>query len=249
MDIPGAKFSHAIYSSYFTGQLPTNYKGTAIAGDHIIRAMKRNNKVSYKLRYIGPEWSFLSIWGKENYDTFFDKVEIKNEPLDVNYEHPYPFFFEDMEANSFFRHYLRDLKSNGASMFAHSGVFDHRQHGEHKGLGPASEEFPKTERMSKVLTGDLKKLKEWIDRNPDYLLILLSDHGVDEYGIAGYKMHGESTNGNEPFILLYNPSLSPKSEIPLDIVDVAPTLALYFEGIDIPANSMGITSTYFGILN
>lgn len=37
VDIPGAKYSHAIYTSYLTGQLPTNYKGDPIKGDHILR--------------------------------------------------------------------------------------------------------------------------------------------------------------------------------------------------------------------
>jgi hypothetical protein len=38
IDIPGAKYSHAIWTSYLTGQLPTNYKGDPIQGDHFIKA-------------------------------------------------------------------------------------------------------------------------------------------------------------------------------------------------------------------
>ena len=37
------------------------------------------------------------------------------------------------------------------------------------------------------MQGDIKSLKRWIDANPEYLLVLVSDHGVDEYGIAGYR--------------------------------------------------------------
>ena len=59
-------------------------------------------------------------------------------------------------------------------------------------------------------------------------------------------MHGNTIDGNEPFVMLYNPKLDPKSDIRIDIVDVAPTLSLYFDSVDIPANSMGITATYFG---
>jgi hypothetical protein len=58
-------------------------------------------------------------------------------------------------------------------------------------------------------------------------------------------MHGNTIDGNEPFVMVYNPKIEPKSDIRIDIVDVAPTLSLYF-GIDIPANSMGLTNTYFG---
>lgn len=38
IDIPGAKYSHAIWTSYLTGQLPTNYKGEPIQGDHFIKS-------------------------------------------------------------------------------------------------------------------------------------------------------------------------------------------------------------------
>jgi hypothetical protein len=38
IDIPGAKYSHAIWTSYLTGQLPTNYKGEPIRGDHFIKS-------------------------------------------------------------------------------------------------------------------------------------------------------------------------------------------------------------------
>jgi hypothetical protein len=70
-------------------------------------------------------------------------------------------------------------------------------------------------------------------------------------------MHGDSINGNEPFIMLYNPNLSSKQvvvvslfdipkEIRIDIVDVAPTLSFYLRGVQIPMNSMGIAQPYFG---
>ena len=59
-------------------------------------------------------------------------------------------------------------------------------------------------------------------------------------------MHGDTANGNEPFLLIYNPNIDPKSDFRIDVVDVAPTLSLYFEGVEIPANSLGISRTYFG---
>lgn len=39
--------------------------------------------------------------------------------------------------------------------------------------------------MARVLNTDMKSMKSWIDNHPEYVLILLSDHGVDEYGMAG----------------------------------------------------------------
>jgi len=100
--------------------------------------------------------------------------------------------------------------------------------------------------MARVLNTDMKSLKNWIDGNPDYVLILLSDHGVDEFGMAGYTMHGESAKGNEGFILMYNPKFVGKNEINVDVVDVCPTLASHLVGVDIPANSMGISRAYLG---
>lgn len=47
-----------------------------------------------------------------------------------------------------------------------AGVFDHVQHGEHRGLGAAGTEFPRTDRMAKLMNSDFKGLKDWIDKNP-----------------------------------------------------------------------------------
>jgi hypothetical protein len=73
-------------------------------------------------------------------------------------------------------------------------------------------------------------------------------------------MHGEAVDGNEPFIMLYNPALHPPKapvwylqilyliwKIKIDVIDVAPTLSFYFDGADIPANSLGQTHVYWGI--
>lgn len=76
--------------------------------------------------------------------------------------------------------------------------------------------------------------------------MLVSDHGVDEFGVEGYRMHGTSADGNEPFVLFYNPKLAPKAEIRIDVVDVASTISLFFDGVDIPTNSLGVTHTYLG---
>jgi hypothetical protein len=50
IDIPGAKYSHAIYTSQFTGQLPTNYAGKPIEGDHLVRSLLRANEDVMKVK-------------------------------------------------------------------------------------------------------------------------------------------------------------------------------------------------------
>jgi hypothetical protein len=255
VDIPGAKYSHAIYTAYLTGQLTTNYEGKPIAGDHIVRSMKRSftrqgkesaADAAYPMRYIGPEWSFLAIFGKDNYDTFFDQeVRMYKEALDQPFRHPYPFFFEPPQAQ-YWDDYRKALVDSGGSMMAHSGVMDHRQHGEHRGLGPSGTSFPRTDEMAVQMQSDMATIKTWIDANPEFLLVLASDHGVDEFDYAGYKMHGESANGNEPFILLYNPNLPAQGPKWIDVVDVAPTLTSYLRGVDIPMNALGMPHAFFG---
>ena len=43
---------------------------------------------NFTLSYEGPEWSFLAINGKENYDTLFKGgVKVRNEPLDGSVIH------------------------------------------------------------------------------------------------------------------------------------------------------------------
>ena len=65
--------------------------------------------------------------------------------------------------------------------FSIQGVFDHIQHGENS-VRTNTPLSPRCSRVGATFANDLRKMKEWIDQNPDYLLILLSDHGVDDYG-------------------------------------------------------------------
>ena len=99
---------------------------------------------------------------------------------------------------------------------------------------------------------DLKLFKKFIDENPDYLLILASDHGKNKRS-ENFVLHGESRDGNEGFLLFYNPKLfNNKNDIPLykviDVVDVTPTIVGYLHGVDIPLMSLGIGRNFYGKL-
>jgi hypothetical protein len=73
VDLPGPKYSHAIYTSYLTGQLATNYEGNPIKGDNLLKSILRSKEFG-PLTYVGPgincilnkEWSFLAILGINN---------------------------------------------------------------------------------------------------------------------------------------------------------------------------------------
>ena len=56
------------------------------------------------------------------------------------------------------------------------------------------------------------------------------------------NMHGPSDGGNEAFLFFYSPSLKPLPEQKqwIEVVDACPTIAMYFKGISIPAESIGV---------
>jgi hypothetical protein len=209
-------------------------------------SLNRISSHANSVRYIGPEWSYLAILGHDNVSNpLLVDARIEPEPLDVPYEHTHPWFFE--RTDGFMQQTFRDLVKYNQSLISHSAVYDHRQHGEHRALGAAGADFPHTKKLARRNQADFKTLRAWFDANPDYTLILTSDHGVDEYHYGQYAMHGLTQNGNEPFLMLYNANFQPTSgTLRIDIVDVLPTLVQFFAGVDIPANSMGISYTYVG---
>jgi hypothetical protein len=62
----------------------------------------------------------------------------------------------------------------------------------------------------------------------------------------GYVLHGYSNNGNEGYMMLYNPKLKPQEEKKIHVVDVAATISGYFKDVDIPVDSVGVSHTYYG---
>ncbi|EFC48510.1 FBOX domain-containing protein [Naegleria gruberi] len=240
IDVPGPKYSHAIYTSYMTGQLPTNYQGNPIEGDSLVKSIQRSPDMG-PLTYVGPEWSFLAIHGNKHYDKLFKRIELKEEPLDQPHDQGYRFFFANEDARKFYRETLDTIKGEGGSLFAHSAIFDHINHGVFR-HDPTNLDY--LTYLSDRIASDINPLKDWIDANPDYLLILSSDHGTDDVS-NGYVLHGYSRDGNEGYVMLYNPRLKPYDER-LDIVDVCPTVAKYLKGVDIPADNIGVSRAYFG---
>jgi hypothetical protein len=242
IDIPGPKYSHAIYTSYMTGQLPTNYQGKPIEGDSILKAMQRSQDIG-PLTYIGPEWSFLAIQGKNNYNQLFKRILMKPEPLDQPHDRGYRFFYKDEPSKQWFKKSLDFIAHEQGSLLTHSAIFDHVNHGVYRN-NPNPAALKRLDDVSGRIANDLNTVKEWIDKNPDYLLILSSDHGCDDVS-NGYVMHGYSTNGNEGYVMLYNPKLQPFRQR-VDVVDIAPTIAKYLSKVDIPSDNIGMVRTYFG---
>jgi hypothetical protein len=97
--------------------------------------------------------------------------------------------------------------------------------------------------LAKELEDQLKRLKSWIDNNPDYLLIMCSDHGVDG---PGNLLHGHPMPGNDGYLMFYNPNISPTEHQKIDVVDVAATISKYLRGVSIPGTSVGRAMNFYG---
>lgn len=57
----------------------------------------------------------------------------------------------------------------------------------------------------RTFASDLKHILDWIDQNPEYLLVILSDHGGDWPTDNVLSSHGPAGGGNEAFVVFYNP--------------------------------------------
>src|SRR3989338_7502555 len=245
INVPGSKYSHAIYTAFFTGQPHTNYMGFPLSGDSLLDSIVDSAVCpSSKIEYVGPKWSLYDVL-PEHKDLLFDRVTLFEESLDLPYTHAYPFFFENTNSGlgKFdVSHFLDSLASSGHSLIAHSAFFDHLQHGELKSGLFKDAHFTKL--GARTLNRDLISLKDFVDSHPEYLLVLLSDHGVDSFGPDGYRMHGDSEHDNAGFLMLYNPSLSSFHDPALiNVVDVCATLSPYL-GAAIPINSIGVSHAF-----
>ncbi|KAL0246057.1 hypothetical protein GEMRC1_007273 [Eukaryota sp. GEM-RC1] len=266
LNVPSLKYSHVIYTSLLTGTPMANYAGLPLTADNFIYSYVRANG---KVKYLGPEWSLLAIHGQENYDRLFSTIELVSESHSIHFEHNFPTMFlpehiTDPSVDDYERlppeegsdldhsitnnaHNLLDqLKQRNESLFAHSGVFDHVAH---------SRDFDFAERMSGTIARDMRRVADWVRKNPEYILIISSDHGIDQ-GRFSEVLHGYSSNGNSGILLLWSPFLTADvlkrgsncfgtlktcGERWIETVDNSPTLAPLINSMEIPFASAGIS--------
>eukprot|EP01133_Synstelium_polycarpum_P012827 gene12827-15056_t len=90
---------------------------------------------------------------------------------------------------------------------------------------------------------NMEYIKNWVDANPEYLLVIFSDHGGKLKSETA--AHGVNNGGNEAFMVVYNPTLKPlpvnKQDKFIDAVDVCSTITQHFvaSGASIPAENIG----------
>jgi hypothetical protein len=136
---------------------------------------------------------------------------------------------------------LDELAFEERSMFLESFYLDHQVH-----FGAYNKYTDQIYKILAQYVDNMKLVKKWIDAHPDYLLVVISDHGQkttdEEAGI-----HGDFTReGNEGWIMFYNPNIDkvisqPSSPVTLSTVDVHPTIWQFFsaQGASIAAENVG----------
>ncbi|KAG9395235.1 hypothetical protein J8273_0455 [Carpediemonas membranifera] len=238
--IPGLKYSHTVYSGWLVGRYPYNIGAETVSMDTITAALARGG---HKVRYHGPEWSFALLNGRENYGALFEQTDFYPEIHTVPYTRPYPGIFGITDntveqRKKLLYAYLDDVNGHNQSLIAHSAVFDHEMH-----------TYPRWDRrtvhMGKLSMDDHNLLKAWVDEHPEYLLVISSDHGVDE-GPGGTIIHGITKDGNSGYFIFYNPRLPTVQEAWFDVSDVAATVASFMANTSIPEASIGVPGQNFG---
>ncbi|KAJ5071026.1 hypothetical protein M0811_02008 [Anaeramoeba ignava] len=265
VSVSGMKWSHAIFSCWWTGMPPTNYFATTINGDNLFQAINRaskscsnqnqnqiqnqnrnqlenknqiqnqnqlenknqnqNQNPNFKLKFVGTEWPLLTVLGgKEKINHLFDEIEI------IKDQDCYPHNYPEIQDPIILNQKLKDVRSKNQSLIMYSSIFDHETHtGNRDRLNfldnSAVELFKKD------------TLVNFIKENPDYLLILSSDHGE-----SISQFHGESETlptKNIGFFLFYHPDFQYQKWTQIKDVDITATLTSFLKSVDIPFFSFG----------
>lgn len=177
-----------------------------------------------RVQFVGPRFPTLTLLGSSAHSVFTKIQEVVHE--DKTFE-----ILRKPEGDSL----LKDIALNGNSVFLTTNVLD-------DGIHKTGKLDPKNHVIVDQLEDILIKLKRFVDEHPDYLFMFVSDHGGSLTGGQHEgQLHGVPDNGNEAWVLFYNPNLVPlmNQGTWLDTVDVASTIAKYFKGVNIPMESVG----------
>jgi len=131
-------------------------------------------------------------------------------------------------------------KQNPKNLIYYTQIIDSFNHG-------YSKEHPRTFSAAYAINQGILEIMEWINDNPDYVLILLSDHGGQAYlGEDNYCNHGCNIPGNEGVLFIYMKDfdvLKPVSAISgakkISTFEVANIVAQVIENVNIPLESIG----------
>jgi uncharacterized protein (DUF486 family) len=208
----------------------------------------KNDNLIYQF-YLAGQKAWLGAKNDRSYvfgqlDTKFQHGEVSYYPSVKDDElRMFHWLFECPESTnpSACTNYTLDrAKEEDRSMWFESFILDHRVHETN------TKDAYKAIALRDRFAADIPYVKQWVDDNPEYLLVVVSDHG-QKMSNAEVEIHGNwLLSGNEAWMMIYNPNLqNPISRLPapivLNTVDVAPTLWQFFSasGASIPAESVG----------
>ncbi|EAL71474.1 hypothetical protein DDB_G0271900 [Dictyostelium discoideum AX4] len=228
----GFPASYAVFSSYVTGTPPTNFMGNPILSDNLIYQLTSNG---IPMGYFGTRMPAYDVLEEGKY---FEKDQVNIEYLKEGsqlYENLFKCAKNSPEKCS--QQFLDQKKEKGLSIFFSGDIVDERNH--HTG-----DKYDKTTiSIINEWFGNMKYIKQWVDENPEYLLVIFSDHGGKL--TSETAAHGANNGGNEAFMVIYNPTIDPlPSNLQdkfIDQVDVCSTIWQHFSGsgVSLPSENIG----------
>ena len=223
----GYRQSNAVYTMYYTGKTSNNIMGNAITGDTTWGQMKAAGK---ELLYMGGSIPTRLV---PSDDPWYEQGDIHEDAREV--------FVNTLgQANTVEKTKARmDELTRGGSIsnYWQTETIDHINH-------KAGRFTPDVKMACKVFTEKAERVKAWVDEHPDYLLMVVSDHGGrDKDGNTDRTMHGGMDGGNEPFAMFYHANLTPQDAGSwIHVSDLAVTQTQYIRGVSIPFESYGVVA-------
>lgn len=264
--------SGALHEIFLTGKFSRNFLALPTKNDNLLYQLKQSNN---PLKYIGSEYPLYYLGGgdtKENYfenrtlarDNFplsivcpaiseslfypvsfkynipadFDKLDFNKKKLMSYLDGKYSSNLQKSKINSCFK--LANLLSeeNPKNLIYYTQIIDAFNHG-------YSKEHPRTFAASYAINKAILEIMEWINDNPDYVLLVLSDHGGQAYlGEDNYCNHGCLNPGNEGVLVVYMKNFDEirpmEEEAPIiNTFDVADIVSQVIENVNMPLESNG----------
>jgi len=140
----GFKFSTAIYTSFFTGKVPTNYAGKEILSDNLFYQMRN---AGMRMKFVGPKFPTLTLLGKGAFQYFEEIVQVNTE------ERVLDFLQENIN-----KPFLADAARRGQSLFFTTNLFDERIH-------KSGKKDPNNQALLPPVKPIFQKLKQFVDKN------------------------------------------------------------------------------------
>ncbi|EFA75240.1 hypothetical protein PPL_11315 [Heterostelium album PN500] len=228
----GFPASYAVFTSYMTGGAPTNFMGTPIVEDNMIYQLANSGQT---MKFVGTRMPAYDVLKSGNYFKGGVKIE-STTPTSKLYQTLFHCELNDEQLCS--QRYLNETAAGqSTSIFFSGDIVDERNH------MTGDKYDPTTIEIINDWIGNMGYVKQWIDNNPDYLLVIFSDHGGKL--TSETAAHGKNNGGNEAFMIIYNPRITPlppnEQDKFIDQVDVCSTISQHFvgSGVSIPSVNIG----------